>query len=221
MGIVSRFARAALAVLALAAAGTTPLAAQTANQAGVYDYYVLSLSWTPAFCDRTGGKGDPNQCAPGVKAGFVLHGLWPEFDAGGWPENCPTVAKVPPTVIDALLEVMPSAGLIEHEWGKHGSCTGMTPDDYFAETRASWERVRIPEAFYSAAEPMAVPADEVERAFVAANELFQLTPDAIAMACDAKGVTEVSICLDKDLNFRSCGKGVADTCRKGDKLIAK
>jgi len=45
-----------------------------AHEAGRFDYYVLSLSWSPAYC--TSHPEDQAQC--GAKPfGFVLHGLWP------------------------------------------------------------------------------------------------------------------------------------------------
>lgn len=196
-------------------------AQQAAPAASNYDYYVLSLSWAPAYCARAGAKADPKECGPNAYPGFVLHGLWPQREQGGWPENCPNIAQVPPTVVDALLEVMPSPDLVRHEWTKHGSCTGLTPDDYFAETRAAWERVRLPEALVDPNGPISVPADEVKTAIVQVGDVFELKPEDVAMICDGKGVTEIRFCLDKDLNFRACGKGVADTCRKDEALTRK
>lgn len=195
-----------------------PVQLVPAQQApGGYDYYVFDLSWTPAYC-RFEGKPTDLECAPQVNAGFVLHGLWPQRESGAPPENCPTTERVPESVIEAMLEVMPGRAAIEREWLKHGSCTGMTPDDYFAETRATWERVHVPSEYAVPAPGMAVPAADVERMFVEANDLFELTRDGVAIICDHKTVTEVRVCVDKDLNFRACGKGVEDTCRSGETL---
>ena len=55
----------------------------TRGEPGVFDYYVLSLSWSPEFCYSHPGKPE---CQSGHH-GFVVHGLWPQF-ADGYPENC-------------------------------------------------------------------------------------------------------------------------------------
>ena len=59
------------------------------GEAGVFDYYVLALSWSPAFCaDRRSGTENA-QCGAGRAFGFIVHGLWPQYERG-WPERCPT-----------------------------------------------------------------------------------------------------------------------------------
>jgi len=42
------------------------------NQSSKFDYYVMSLSWSPTFCETH--QTNP-QCDKHF--GFVLHGLWP------------------------------------------------------------------------------------------------------------------------------------------------
>ncbi len=56
-------------------------------QAGQFDYYLLSLSWAPTYCLTHADDGA--ECSS-KGYGFVLHGLWPQYDAGGYPENCGT-----------------------------------------------------------------------------------------------------------------------------------
>src|SRR5215470_3353187 len=46
-----------------------------------FDYYVLSLSWSPEHCAEPAGHGDTQQCASTRHFAFVLHGLWPQFAA--------------------------------------------------------------------------------------------------------------------------------------------
>ncbi len=54
------------------------------GQAGDFDFYVLSLSWSPTFCLT---HPQDQQCT-GKGYGFVLHGLWPQYARGGWPASC-------------------------------------------------------------------------------------------------------------------------------------
>src|ERR1700689_2963782 len=81
-----------------------------------FDYYVLALSWAPAFCAQPGAaSGNPKECAPGGGIGFIVHGLWPEAAAGKSPESCGTAKPVPKPVVDFVLRDMLSPGLIQHE----------------------------------------------------------------------------------------------------------
>ena len=56
---------------------------------GDFDYYVLVLSWSPTHCssDAGHGRGNDMQCRSGRPFGFVLHGLWPQYERG-YPQAC-------------------------------------------------------------------------------------------------------------------------------------
>jgi ribonuclease T2 len=60
------------------------------NAPGQFDYYVLSLSWSPSFCETATGNARRQQCGPRPFS-FVVHGLWPQYERG-FPESC----QVPP-----------------------------------------------------------------------------------------------------------------------------
>lgn len=211
-------AAAVAAILLLSSGG--PLLAQERGKPGEFDYYLYALSWTPAYCAREGKSADPRQCATGgERAGFVLHGLWPQWNAGGWPERCTRDRSIPKRVADAMLEIMPTPELVEHQWTKHGTCSGLPPDLYFADAMAAWERVRIPPEFVTATPGTTVTAQQVEKRFVEVN--FDLTPARIATVCDRQGLYEIRICMDKDLVFRDCGAKVEDRCRPDQTLTVR
>jgi ribonuclease T2 len=137
-------------VLAFAAFGPRAVAEDT---------YLLALTWHPAFCESHAARAE---CKIGAKAkpGLVLHGLWPNWDVNGDGKRnagdafCITgdsnrdaiVAldsgnwlKMPPVKLSAastsdLRAAMPgtATGLDRHEWWKHGTCSGLTAEDYFA-----------------------------------------------------------------------------------------
>src|SRR6202007_2798831 len=54
---------------------------------GAFEFYLLTLSWSPGFCDTGGASKAPDQCSVGAGFGFVVHGLWPQY-AQGYPEDC-------------------------------------------------------------------------------------------------------------------------------------
>lgn len=176
-----------------------------------YDFYVLSLSWSPSYCEVEGEDASRQQCESRRPHGFVVHGLWPQFERG-WPEFCDSSEpeRVPDRLVGTMLDLMPSAGLIGHQWRKHGSCTGMSQKDYFDIVREARETITIPSRFEAPAERIAIDPDEAETEFLAANP--GLPADGIAVSCRERYLSEVRICMTKDLKFRSCQEIDARSC---------
>ena len=202
--------RAASWALALAAA---PAAAQ---EAGVFDYYVLSLSWSPNWCALEGDPGE-GQCDPAADHGWILHGLWPQYELG-WPADCRGVFADPSRrETAAMADIMGSSGLAWHEWNRHGTCSGLSPEDYFALSREAYERVTIPPGFARLTEPEEVPARAVEEAFLRSNP--DLRQDGLTVTCQGDHLQEVRICLTRDLGPRACGEDVARDCTRPDAVI--
>jgi len=196
-------------LLALALPGTAP--ARGVNVAGDFDFYVLSLSWSPSYCEAEGARADRTQCAAGRPYAFVVHGLWPQYERG-FPEFCRArPGRAPETLVRHMLDMMPSPGLVRHQWEKHGSCSGLTPERYFATLRAARARIAIPRDYIGPTAHRMVGTDDVERQFQRANP--GLPADAIAVTCDLRRLREVRICLGKDLRFRSCPEIDRRACR--------
>ena len=178
-----------------------------------FDYYVLSLSWSPTWCAENDAAGTTDQCDVRASHGFIVHGLWPQNESG-FPEYCRTSEsdRVPERLGRTLFDIMPSMGLIGHEWRKHGSCSGLTQKDYFAVVRAAWERLRVPPALKSVDRPRQAATGDIETAFIAANK--GLAKDAIAVTCEASFLEEVRICYNKDLSFRPCPAVDSRGCKR-------
>ena len=99
---------------------------------GAFDYYLLNLSWAPEFCFS---KPDNPECSGHF--GFIVHGLWPQYQSGGYPQNC---GQQPGLANPAkMLDIMPDLHLINHEWMTHGTCTGLSAEQYFG--LQGWRRV--------------------------------------------------------------------------------
>nr|WP_255607600.1 ribonuclease T2 [Ancylobacter sp. Lp-2] len=202
------FVAAASASLLLAAA---PASAQQAATPGRFDHYVLSLSWSPTYCESAGNKADPAQCRTGRPFAFVVHGLWPQ-NASGWPEDCQKPAPfVPEPVVRSMLDLMPSRRLVIHEWRKHGTCSGLDATAYFDTVRKARAAVTIPTAYRQLDNYTMVSPNEVEAAFLAANP--GLDAGMIAVTCDSRRLREVRVCLDKSLGFTSCAEVDKRACR--------
>ncbi len=206
--------------LAVAVAGVCGIAEaqdRRQNQPGQFDFYVLSLSWSPSFCEAAGERGTPpqQQCAARPYS-FVVHGLWPQYEKG-FPEFCQQPApRLDRNIVSSMLDLMPAPRLIFNEWDKHGTCSGLSPNAYFETVRRARAAVKIPDAYIEPKALLTVTPDEVEEAFVAANP--GLARDAVAVTCDSRRLSEVRICLGKDLRFRACPEIDARACRR-DKIV--
>jgi ribonuclease T2 len=203
---------AAVAITLSGAAG--PAAAQNRQQGtpGEFDFYVLSLSWSPSFCadsaDRNPERAANNpQCGGPRPFSFVVHGLWPQYEKG-FPENC----VVPPprlnhNIMSGMLDLMPAPRLIYHEWDTHGVCSGLSANAYFDTIRKARELVKIPPRFHNVSTELTVSPKEVEDAFVTANP--GMKSEGISVDCGggrSKRLGEIRICMTRDLQFRDCSK---------------
>jgi ribonuclease T2 len=201
--------RAALLALILAA----PAAAQ---EAGVFDYYVLSLSWSPNWCALVGGP-DEEQCDPEADHGWILHGLWPQYEVG-WPEDCGAVFADPSRRETAgMADIMGSGGLAWHAWNRHGTCSGLSPEGYFELSREAYEAVAFPPGFARLTRAEEVPARAVEEAFLRSNP--GLTRDGLTVTCREGHIQEVRICLTRDLEPRACGEDAVRDCTLPDAVL--
>ena len=143
-------------------------AAASSQPAEGFDYYLLSMSWAPDFCALPSGNKDPRECGRGRQTGFVVHGLWPQGDQGRGPERCGHPRPVAERIVQTMLNYIPTDSLIQHEWTNHGSCTGLSAEDYFAQVRRARDSVQIPKEFQAPQQPLDVTPQQVETQFAAA-----------------------------------------------------
>ena len=185
---------------------------------GEFDYWVLSLSWSPNWCASTGtARGSP-QCDAGAGHGWILHGLWPQYHRG-YPSFCRTAAR-PPSRGDtaAMADIMGTSGLAWHQWKKHGTCSGLGSADYFALSREAYSRVTRPDIFRRIEREMRLPARVVEQAFLEANPGW--TADMLTVTCKDGWIQEARLCLSRSLDPTPCGRDVIRDCTLEDARFA-
>ncbi len=186
------------------------------NTPGEFDYYVLSLSWSPSYCEEASERGSNGrntqvQCG-GRPYSFVVHGLWPQYESG-FPEYCQQPApRLQRSIVSSMLDLMPAPGLIFNEWDKHGTCSGLPDRAYFETIRKARAAVRIPDEYLQLSETKTVAPTDIEDAFVKANP--GLSNSGIAVTCNRTRLSEVRICLSKDLQFRDCEEIDRRACRR-------
>jgi ribonuclease T2 len=187
------------------------------ERAGVFDYYVLSLSWTPSWCALEGDDRGSPQCDAGQGYGFTLHGLWPQYDEG-WPSFCPTSERPPSRAMTGeMVDIMGSSGLAWHQWRKHGTCTGLSAEDYYRLSRLAYERVARPELLRRLDREVRLPAEVIEEAFLEENPAF--ADEMMTVTCRAGRVQEVRLCLTRELEPRDCGRDVARDCTLSEAIF--
>lgn len=166
-------------------------ATQGKGYAGEFDYYAMALSWSPEHCAIK--PGDREQCAR--KLGFVLHGLWPQYQRG-YPASC-TRERLDADMEQQFAGLYPSRFLYRHEWEKHGTCSGLSQEAFHQLASDLRQKVKIPAAYQSPEEPLRKNSFQLKADLASANEW--LAPDNITVACADGGrfLREIYICINK------------------------
>lgn len=135
---------AALAVVVVAAVAFSVLVLdrepRPADVTSASSSSLLVVTWAPSLCKvepsnsgcRSGHVGSLGQT-------FVLHGLWPQPSTEQYcdvPKRTPDRDRKPvplPADLQASLKSLmsDSALMTTHEWYAHGTCSGVTPPEYF------------------------------------------------------------------------------------------
>ena len=179
--------------------------------AGDFDYYLLTLSWAPEFCATNPIGRTSVECAPNHHMGLVVHGLWPQYNNGKWPQDCATTPPVASATVDHMMPIMPGQSLIQHEWSKHGTCSGLSVKDYFTAIEKLYTGLNVPEDFKRPIERSETSPSKIEKEFAIAN---QAPEGAFRVSCPQNEFSAVEICLAKDLQYQACPTTMKE-CRAG------
>jgi len=200
--------------LAVISAGMASAQDRRQNTPGEFDFYVLALSWSPSFCEASAerGKSGRSQVQCERPYSFVVHGLWPQYERG-FPEYCQRPSpRLDRNIMTSMLDLMPAPGLIFNEWDKHGTCSGLGARAYFESIRKARAAVKIPEEFLQLSEQKTIAPADLEAAFIKVNP--GLSSSAISVTCSSRRLSEVRICLSKDMQFRACEETDRRACRR-------
>jgi ribonuclease T2 len=196
-----RYTSVAVALVLLLAGSGSCLAKKKKGGAATFDYYVLTLSWSPQHCATTPKDRSP-QCAGPRMYGFVVHGLWPNANSGRHPYACAGPAFDRSFATADLVDVMPSLELVRHEWEKHGTCSGLTPHDYFRRVLDAYQMVTIPREVRTPDRRVETTPAALRDEFAAANPTFGT--EAFEVMADGRFLREVRVCFDRELKPLAC-----------------
>jgi ribonuclease T2 len=183
-----------------------------------FDFYVMTLSWSPGFCDTGGEEKSPEQCAVGFGDAFVVHGLWPDNRMSADPEDCNPNEDASPSDLAAARGLYPTDGLARYEYRKHGTCTGLSAADYFTVVRYVRDQLKVPDTLKAPHQAQRLSPQAIEQAFTDANA--NLHPDNMAVTCGHGELIDVRFCLTKDLKaFSTCPKVSGHTCQRSSIVV--
>jgi ribonuclease T2 len=216
----ARLHRIALLAVVLSAAGSASARHRNHGSEGApgdFAYYLLSLSWSPAFCLASPGA---DECNGPRRLGFIVHGLWPQNERG-WPERCDFHRAVPDEVVRNIADLMPARELVYHEWAAHGTCSGLEPVAFFALVRRAYSSVSIPQGLSAPVSAHEQSPAAIGDAFLHANP--RLSARSVVVTCTGQGaprLREVRICLDRELMPRDCSAdALRGACRAAQVII--
>jgi ribonuclease T2 len=171
-----------------------------------FDYYLLSLSWAPNYCaDHPTDRS--SECRTGNHTAFVLHGLWPSANNGAQPMSCKPASPVAASTVSHMLEYFPNRGLIQHEWEKHGTCSGLSAQQYFSLAEQAYSAVQVPDRYRSLDRLLEINVKDLEQDFAQANHA---PPQAFRVSCHAGALVALEACLDKDLHYVACPRSARE-----------
>lgn len=191
----------ALALLVLIAAVAAVVAhrrAEPAASSSVGNSSVLVLTWAPSLCKV-------ESAAPGCRSGrvdkhgesFLLHGLWPQprdrrYCGVPARERDRRPVELPRDLQDQLSALMSdSTSMTEHEWYAHGSCSGVTPTEYFSVvTRLTGQAIEVLDPVFDRAAGGGLASRSVRAAFE--NRFGTDAGARVSLSCrEASGVGRI------------------------------
>ena len=205
------------------AAAPAPQATQPVQTASDGAFYILAISWQPAFCELHAVKPECKSQTPERydASHFTLHGLWPQprdkifcsvsaadkaaSEQGNWAAI--DDLSLSSGTRENLDKVMPGtqSHLERHEWIKHGTCyPDADPEIYFADALRLMEEINASAAqrFMAANVGKTVKTADLRAAF---DETFGAgAGDRIRTACSDDGsrrlVGELTLGLRGDIS---------------------
>jgi ribonuclease T2 len=187
-----------------------------------FDYYTLAVSLTPGFCDQNPKWRDSRQCRD--RFALTVHGLWPERVQGRAPEFC-AGGELTLTAVQerSLRDIMPDAGLRGHEWKKHGRCSGLDGESYFARTERFFRAVKWPDTLRPVGRDNLLERDALLRDIQRLNPA--IPAKGLVLRCEKKGrpplLTEIRLCLSPQGRPVECASNFKPNCPVAIKVRAR
>jgi len=203
------------------------------GQAGVFDFYVFAQSWSAEFCASHSSDAGCKSPTPVMRSSLTIHGLWPNYDADQnghwWPQCCSSQygSGLNQTAINLLLAPLHTSWPDEaghpwpnyttssfwaHEWGKHGTCSGLDQYTYFDSVLQVDSIIGTP-SIISQNLGGQISLSALRAAYTSSNCVAG-SSCLVGFSCTSGYLAEVTTCWTPDLQPMACPWAVlqADKC---------
>lgn len=207
---MSRFAASSLALVTACGA----FIAQAEEAVERPHYYTLSISLAPALCKLHPENRELRICQEGYS--IIVQGFWPERGDGRRVQNCsrdnPDLSPVQERVLEKL---MPDDPMRAKEWQRHGSCTGMSAQEYFRALMARANRLRLPSQINLEGKDKVMYRNQLVAEIMRLNT--GLPEKGIYLRCTGQEdgnqlLTELRICYKPNGQFTECATSFKPNC---------
>jgi len=163
----------------------------------------------------------PNSAASAKSSALYCMGCGRQYNQG-WPEYC-AYRKFPPELKQKYPNLYPSTSLYDHEWDKHGTCSGLSPEGYLSLSKQLRDSIAIPARYKAPEQPVRVTTAQLKKDFVAANPV--LSEASLAVYCSGSGrfLSQLYVCFSSEGRPQACSQEIhtkaAKSCGQPDLLV--
>jgi ribonuclease I len=201
---------------------------------GDFDYYIFALSWPAQFCHGSSEQGCTTPTTF-MKSNFCIHGLWPNYnsarDGHYYPQCCdsPYGNSINMTDISSVLsdletywpneqDLDPSSADVsktiwEHEWQKHGTCSGEQIDAYFSAGINKVESLGT-QSIISSNIGGTVSREDIEKAYNGGQACVEGTSCTVCVECSGKYLSGITTCWSPQGIQMKCPTDTIDNCQR-------
>ncbi|KAG9408619.1 hypothetical protein AC1031_020472 [Aphanomyces cochlioides] len=138
MANITTAAPANVTLLAVQPLVASAAALESVKAAASFDFCVLAQTWQPYFCTTGNFPGCKNPSSF-MSTQLTIHGLWPNYNSGGYPSNCGGASLSQSNINAAgasnVAKYWPDVKtngwtFVANEWTKHGTCSGLDATSY-------------------------------------------------------------------------------------------
>lgn len=197
-----------------------------------FDLFLLVRTWPPTFCEQL--KEMREECTVAPLEAFTIHGLWPQYATGGWPQFCPVDTDLDSSAIKSAgtgdedkTEIIKDDGdnddeksrcewpsfhgstssFWDHEWSRHGTCAAPllgNRTEFFKTVVQLHDKYDLNHLFRQKG---VWPRGNSQGSFASADAK-EVVMNAWGvnprLACHKGSLSEVWLCVDLELNLVEC-----------------
>jgi len=208
------------------------------GSSGDFDFYVFQQTWPAEFCNDQSYAGCEHP-TPYMQSNLTLHGLWPNYEKSiqghWWPQCCqsqygPEINQTAVNLLSVPLHMFwpdeknpdwpnyISSEFWDHEWGKHGTCSGLDDYDYLWQAISVHEVLMTPPVISSHTGSSVLLPELMVYYSGSSGSCPQGSPCIVGLNCSDGYLSDVTTCWTKAGIQRTCPWEVIDHSKCPDTI---